>query len=263
MYKKYLSLALLGVGIFGCPGHGKANVADEKLFLEPHLAHLAGKAVYQAGKDLQQQQRNTCEYAISVNCGVNLAATTHVVSKNERKVAGLGAHMQEIADSLKENGSAIVTAPASYGVVFTSGAGSKEEVEKKIASALSKINANDEPAKIAAALNELKEVTRATFVKRGGKLQLVRDEKMLTLGEKVWRKNPDGARLENFHSEEEYLVAIREAGLFCEEIKRPCFFGQVKWDAYNKSLQAGESALGQAYKDNHPFTIYKVVKKAA
>jgi hypothetical protein len=104
-------------------------------------------------------------------------------------------------------------------------------------------------------------VTRATFVRRDGKLRLVTDAKMLVLGEKVWRKNPTGAALEIYHSEEEYLVAIRNAGFVCEEIKRPCFFGEVKLNAYNKTAQ-DEQKLGAAYSNHHPFTIF-YVKKAA
>jgi hypothetical protein len=239
-----------------------ASNVDEKIFLEPHLAHLAGKAVFNAGHELAPSQLHTFEHALSQNIGTSLPSTVHRVSKSDCRVIGLAAHMKQIADSLKGNGSAIITAPASYGVLFTTGGASKEDVMKKIHGALEKIGKSEDGQFIAAQLSELKEVSHATFARREGKLSLVTDEKTISLGERVWRKTPEGARQEIFHSEEEFLVAIRDAGLFCEEIKRPCFFGEVKWQAYNKNKQESDH-LGSAYMDHHPFTIYKVVKKAA
>lgn len=263
MNKKIFASFMFGAALCVCITKGHATAVDEKLFLEPHLAHLADKAVFQAGTVLSTEQKHTFEHALSKNIGMHLPSTLHVVSQDACRVTGLAAHIHTIADSLKDNGVAIITAPASYAVVFTVGNGSKEEVAGKINQALEKIGSSDDVALITSALSDLKEVTRATFVKRNGKLQLVTSEKMLSLGESVWRKNPEGVSQEIFHSEEEFLVAIKEAGLFCEEIKRPCFFGQVKWEAYNKQLSEGQAPLGQAYKDYNPFTIYKVVKKAA
>lgn len=232
---------------------------DEKLFLEPHLSSLAGKVAFQGGSELAQDQKSSYEYALSVNCGIHLPPTTQIISKKQMKVVGLGAHLSDIADSLKDNATAVITAPASYDIVFTTGKRSNEEIQKDIAATLEKIGNSQDSALIISSLNELKDVSRATFVKRDGKLKLVTNVKELTLGEKVWRKNPEGAQLEIFHSEEEYLVAIRQAGLICEEIKRPCFFGEVKWKNYNATAQEG-AVLGASYKESNPFTIYLVRK---
>ena len=113
---------------------------------------------------------------------------------------------------------------------------------------------------ISSLLNELAEVNRATFVRRGERLLLVTDERELERGEQLWRKEPDGVKMSYFHTEEEYLIAIREAGLFCEEVRRPCFFGRVKYRLYNGSLSVGDRGLGESYAEHNPFTIFTVVK---
>ena len=208
------------------PVFGATN-ADEKLFLEPHLSSFVGKVADKIGDGVADS---------------------------------LGSHLRAIAASLKPNGEAIITASASYDIVFTQGNKSEKEVEQEILKALAKIASSEDPKVIETALNELTSVARATFISHNGKMELVRDARTLTPGQTVWRKNPEGIRLEKYHSEEEYLVAIRDAGLTCVEIKRPCFFGEVKWKAYNALTQ---TALGPSYMHNHPFTLYQVVKKGA
>lgn len=251
---------LLTIFVFACTFAIEAQNLDEKIFLEPHLSKLADKVAFQGGSELALDKKSSYEYGLSVNCGTNLPPTTQIISKKQVKVVGLGAHLSELADSLKENGIAIITAPASYDVVFTTGKRSNEEIQKNITAVLEKIGLNEDHAFISSCLNELKDVSRATFVRREGKLKLLTNAKELSIGEKIWRKNPTAAQIEIYHSEEEYLVAINQAGLVCEEIKRPCFFGQVKWKNYN--AKASEDAvLGEAYMNSNPFTIY-LVKKA-
>ncbi len=195
--------------------------------------------------------------ALSINVGCNLKQTMQTISAKKYTTSGLGAHFREAQRVLKDGGQLFVTAPASFGVVFTDGKHSDKEVNAHIQKVLTKIGSSKDADVIIANLKELEEVQRATFVKRGNKLVLVTDEKLLRSGEPIWRKNPDGAELNYYHSEEEYLVAIQNAGLKCEEIKRPCFFGNVKYKAY----RAEKDELGEAYIENHPFTIYYVTKQ--
>lgn len=257
MKKLFLAVCLVPAAcLLGVP-------ADEALFLQPHLSVLADKMAYQAGQELSSDKKNTFEHAVCVNGGAHIAATSQLITKDACTLVGLGAHLGTLATSLKEKGVAIITAPASYDVVFTAGKCSEAEVAASIQAALAKIGSSEDEAVIASALAELQDVTRATFARRGGKLELVTHAKTLTVGEKVWRKNPSGASLEVYHSEEEYLVAIRNAGFICEEIKRPCFFGEVKWKAYNSSVEGIANSLGASYKDHNPFTIYLVKKAAA
>lgn len=195
--------------------------------------------------------------ALSVNVGCNLNRTMQIISENQYAVSGLGAHFREVERVLKDGGQLLVTAPASFGVVFTDGKHSEQEVMDHIQQVLVQIGESQDPEVIVRNLNQLEEVHRATFVHRGNRLVLVTNEKELCIGEPIWRKIPGTAVPNYYHSEEEYLVAIHNAGLKCEEIKRPRFFGNVKYNAYRNE----KDDLGEAYIQNHPFTIYYVTKK--
>ncbi len=233
---------------------------DEQLFISPSLTEIAGKLSFDAAVPLSGEKKASYEYAYSLNIGQNLPSTTHFVSQEAARVVGLGAHLSHMADSLAPKGRAIIAVPASYGVLFTDGKLSEEQARNQVAAALAKIGNSDDKQLIINVLSGLDGILRATFVQREGKLYLVMDDKVLSLGEKVWRKTPEGVCEEIFHSEEEYLVAIRSAGLHCEEIKRPCFFGEVKWKAFNSSRKEGEPTLGAAYKEHNPFTLFIVTK---
>ncbi len=230
----------------------KAQVAIARAGVESQVQLCQGDVVnlpYEAAQ---------FDKALSINVGCNLNRTMQVITQDHYAVTGLGGHFREIARVLKEGGELVIAAPASLDVVFTDGGHSQEEAMANIKQALAKIGSSNNPEVITKNLLELEGVQRATFVKRGDQLVLVTSVKDLTIGEPIWRKIP-GAVLPNYyHSEEEYLVAIRNAGLFCEEVKRPCFFGNVKYKAYRND----NDALGEAYIHNNPFTIYYVKKQA-
>lgn len=211
----------------------ESDGADGKQFLHPHLSK---------GKKF------------SVCVGASLPSTMQVISNDHYQVTGLGAHMRELADNMKAGAHVTIAAPASFGVVFTDGNKSDEEVMHHIEQVLADVGEDDKS--ISNGLKGLSEVNRATFVQREDGLKLVTNEKDLRIGEQIWRKLPNSVEKSFYHSEEEYLVAIRNAGLNCEEVKRPCFFGNVKYKAYRLAHQD----LGQAYVHNHPFTIYEVTK---
>ena len=267
----------------------QTSVADETLFLEPHIQgdvnELVGKIVLDAGvgsahraldysaygaqictMEPQQEQLipyddNLFDKAISVNIGAALPSTMHIVLNNEFLMEGLGVHCHELARVLKEGGEATIVAPGSYGVLFTDGSENEATIARHIKKVLSSLEENT-PDEITQKLESLTQVNRATFAVRNGALTLVTDENDLTLGERVWRKEGDKVYPGYFHSVEEYLVALNNAGLQCTEIKRPCFFGKVKYNLYHQGLEEKENALGAGYIDNNPFTIYSVVKKS-
>lgn len=243
-----------------------ATPVDEELFVSPNLTDLAGKIAYDAGSQLSNEKRQSYDHAFSVNCGKNLPSTMHVMSNSKSQKAcymvGLGTHINQLADALKKDGKAYIVTPANYGVVFSDLSMNEVDVKNHVDQVLKKMGKNCDNEMICKALSELKEVNHATFMMRDGALQLVTDEKSLALGEKIWRKSAEGVTEEIYHSEEEYLVAIRNSGLECEEVRRPCFFGEVKWKAYNSSRKDGEAKLGAAYVDHNPFTIFVVTKKA-
>jgi len=236
--------------------------------IQQTMLNKAQLAVAQAGVERQVElcqgdvanlpyEAHKFDGALSVNVGCNLQRTMQIISEKQYSVTGLGAHFREVERVLKDGGNLLVTAPASFGVVFTDAKSSEKAVMKHIDQVLTKIGSSQDPDVIVHHLKELDEVHRATFVQRGDKLILVTDEKQLHTGEPIWRKIPGTVVPNYYHSEEEYLVAIHNAGLKCEEIKRPCFWGNVKYKAY----RAEKDELGEAYVDNHPFTIYYVTKQ--
>lgn len=235
-----MSLSLYAAGDYQAGGHG----LDGKLFLDPHVSELVDKTA-----------------TVSVNVGSNLPSTTHIVSTELCKEIGLGAHFKNLAQGLQESGRVIVAAPASYGVVFTDNSSTEEATRAHIDAVLAKIGSTADDQAIKNGLAELGEVYRATFMQKDGKLALVTDEKQLHLGQQIWRKTPEGIENSIYHSEEEYLVAFAVAGFQVEEIKRPCFYGELKYKMHQASLKEGEKGLGHAYVENHPFTIFYLVKK--
>lgn len=266
-------------------------VVDELLFLAPHLAtdvaQLAGKVVLDAGLGSAQRTLNLCnlgaqictldeeeqiqelipyaneifDRALSVNIGSSLPSTVHIVCGDEFQIGGLGTHCCELARVLKAGAEATVVAPASYAVVFTNGSCSDETTLNHVQKVLDSISDIKDSKEIVAKLSDLDEVNRATFVEKMGHLTLVTDESELSMGKQIWRKEGKNIFPSYYHTVEEYLVAFNNAGLHCTEIKRPCFFGKVKFNLYHQGLEGDEGALGLGYIDNNPFTIYSVVKK--
>lgn len=237
------------------------------------IINFAKAAVMQAGFETQisilkadvehlPYEANAFDRALSINLGCILPTSMQSFSKKELHLSGLGAHFSELHRVLKDGGRLLISAPASFDIVFTDGSKSDEEVHAHIRHVLAKIGKSKDPIVITHHLSDLHEVNRATFARRQGKLTLVTDASMLKTGEPIWRKIPGGAVENYYHTEEEYLSELRQAGLVCEEIKRPCFFGKVKYDLYHQNHKEDESRLGSAYIDHNPFTIYYVVKRA-
>jgi SAM-dependent methyltransferase len=193
--------------------------------------------------------------AISVNVGCNLPSTT--VLEGGKKV-GLGPHMYEIARVLKNQGMAVITAPASFGVVFTDGT-SKDKVMEHIKKVLEEIKDSEDPSMIVSRLNELKEVYRATFARREGKLILITDEKELKAGEEIWRKLPGLTVPNRYHSESDYLQAFQDAELKLVQIYRPHFSDKKEREGYN-AKHLPEERLGEEYEHQHPFIIFCITK---
>jgi len=223
---------------------------DSELFLNPFIES--------ALKEVSGQ------VVVDVGCGLAphaaMRTNIHVVSQDQYQTTDFSDHFCEIANTMKEGEHLMIAAPASYGVIFTDGSRPEEAAYQHIAQVLSKIGKSEDPAVITQNLSGLDEVLRATFVFKNESLQLVTDEKDLQPGQQIWCKIPGGVISSIYHSEEEYLIAIKRAGLICEEIKRPCFFGKVKYDMWRASPHVCGKSLGEAYMNNNPFTIYYAVK---
>lgn len=255
---KKQTLTLLSFLLFSSALIANEHVED-KVFVRPFVAKVTESMAKHTTKG-----KHSVANVMAINVGTNIPAGL-IVTK-EGKNHGLYAYIADIAKKMEKNGAAIITAPASYDVVFTDGTCTYDDTYKQIDAVLAKIGISKDNDAIIKALSELKGVNRATFVQREDSLVLVTDKKALRVGETIFRKSPEGVTQDIYHSEEEYLVAFKNAGLFCEEIVRPSFFGEIKWKAYNDSLkdkkETHNETLGAAYIEHNPVTIYHVVKKA-
>ena len=179
--------------------------------------------------------------AISINVGCNLPINV------------FSAHFHELNRTLKVGGVATITAPASFGTLFTNGS-DPSMIRKKIDTALFSIGNPNNSAKISDELNKLDEVLRATFAFRDGKLTLIEDENELIEGESIWRKIPGLVVPNYYHSEESYLNTIMSSGLMIEKIDRRQFQSEDEWQKYS-------TELGREYIDHHPFVVFHLRKK--
>jgi|GEM_PF-2649403 len=211
---------------------------DEAQFLQPNLKDEAQKVLFAAG----------------------IAATSIVRTSEGCKVEGLQEYISQVADKMDESQELVLISDSSYDVVFTDNQHSEQEVYAHIESVLHKIADLEDVDAIKEHLSELTEVHRATFIEKENQLILLDDAKLLYPGCKVWRKYPTYAELTHFHTDEECLVAFAAANLKCVEIKRPSFFGNVKWKQYLASNQ-DKAGLGKSYAHNHPFTLFYVTKE--
>ncbi|MCH9608776.1 MAG: hypothetical protein S4CHLAM45_06880 [Chlamydiales bacterium] len=241
---------------------------DEELFLKPYLKtgvkELAGKIVLNAGLTSQYTQEDAFVCHLDAEEEItNLPYEDETF--DEVLSVGSGAdtpqiELREVARVLKEQGEAQLATVASYGVVFTDGSRNEHAVFRHIQEVLAGLEGDETPEIICEKLRELREVNRATFAQREGRLILVTDDSQLQSGEEIWRKEGDRVVQGFYHSEEEYLVAIYNAGLKCIEVKRPCFYGQVKYNLYHDAIESDTEGLGKGYIENNPFTIYSVIK---
>src|SRR5262249_23112640 len=122
--------------------------------------------------------------------GAGLASSQCVVSSSI--VKNVNAYVAELTSSLAGHGRMVIVAPASFGVLFTDGSKSDVEVKRHIDQVLTAVGSSEDPGVITKHLAGLNEVMRATFVRIDGRLQLVTDERSLTLGQAIWCKTPQG-----------------------------------------------------------------------
>ncbi len=258
-----------GVGFWSMIGAQKgAHVCG--IDLQPALIEIATKAAHDAGladlttfavgnvADLPYRD-NLFDMAISINLSDRLPSKNVTIElKGSPNVYGLSPHCHELARVIKSGGTAILAAPSSYGVVFTNGT-NRKAVDDHINEVLAEIDPRDSVKEIALKLMELKEVYRATFAVRSGRFCLITDESELTAGEVILRKHPGFAMLSFYHSEQECLDHLTEAGFQFMKIERPCF-KTAKERLKFLSEQPG-FLLGEEYVGNNPFVIFYLKKK--
>lgn len=179
--------------------------------------------------------------AISINVGCNLPNNV------------FSAHFYELMRTLKTDGVATITAPASLETLFTNG-NDPTDIRTKIDSALLAVGNSTHPEIIARELNKLDDVLRATFAFRNGKLALINKDSELVEGECIWRKIPGLAVPNYYHSEESYISAIMSSGFLLERVDRCQFHSEEEWQNHS-------SELGKEYINHHPFVIFHLRKR--
>lgn len=187
---------------------------------------------------------NFFDAAVSINVGCNLPST-----KNNQKI-GLGAHIKEMARVIKPGGVIVITAPISFGKVFSDGT---SDIDDTIQKELDILPNNPADSFIKKHLNKLSMINRATFALHNERLTLIDDEKKLKEGENIWRKIPGLTVPNRYHSEKEYLQEFENAGLCVEKIYRPTFKNEVEWKRH--------SGLSRNYINHPAFVIFYVTKK--
>lgn len=223
---------------------------------------------------------NEFSLALSINVGCNLP-NTHTVSVNEpdrgldySQVVGFEPHFEEMARVLQSGGKAVVTAPTSFGEVFTRGTREKKYVLESIEEKLITINTEisqipqsitgiertiKEDSIIKKYLNTLDDVYRATFAFRDNQWVLITNERQLKSGEKIWRKLPGLTVPNNYHNEDEYFQAAKKAGLRVIEQHHRMFQTEKERRKYNASVPTNKH-LGKEYSlcsdGKPPFVVY-------
>lgn len=208
--------------------------------------------------DAAHLEFNTGEFnlALSVQVGCNLPNARAGLKE------GLSAHFAEMSRALKPKGRALVTAPASFGVIFTGGQRKKEDIVADIESRLAHINETENPSnlqEIQRNLTSLSDVFLASFAMRNNKLVSVTDESILTSGEQIWRKLPGLVVPNYYHPVTQYVDEFKANGLTIKTEYNRGFASEEERNEYNLSL-APEEKLGKEYRDNPPFVVWDLEK---
>lgn len=163
-------------------------------------------------------------------------------------------HMAEMNRTLKPNTQALVAAPSSFGVIFTDGRRTQEEVVADLEEILANAQQGEFPHEITA----FDEIYRATFAKRNGRWVIILDENELISGEEIWRKIPKLIVPNYYHGSEDYFSAFEKNGFEIKEFINSKFASKDAREAYN---QQHKSSLGSAYERASPFVIFIIEKR--
>lgn len=194
---------------------------------------------------------NTYDRAMSINVGCNIPSSTD-------RASGLNGHFIEIARVLKKGGKLILTAPASFDILFTTNQADDDFLEQ-INTVLKNMPLNPKDHDISLRLNQLDKILRASFKLVDNHLELVRSEEDLTPGDKIWRKIPGLTVPNYYHPDVEYLESAKSAGLKVISIQKPTFQNKKAWFDYHAAHEQ-ERGLSELYIDHYPFIIFQFEK---
>lgn len=190
--------------------------------------------------------------ALSINVGCALPSVAAERDRHSHLVNPLLRHFQEMARVLEPGGVAIVTAPASLEVPFTT-FGDEAEKITGLDNDLENL-AGESEAEMRKVVGGHADILRATIVPDGANWKLIRQAGSLVLGQPIHRKIP-GLVVPNYnHSAEEYGMSIQLAGF-----KMLAMAAQrLPKDQYNP-----KTGLGPEYITSNPFAVYLIQKPAA
>lgn len=191
------------------------------------------------------------DHGISINVGCNIPSSN-------TSTKGLNAHFGELARVIKPKGRLVVTAPASFDVVFSRDQTYTSAIES-IKAVLNQIPVDPQDEDVVNHLNQLDSILRATFKIEGGQVKLVENEMTLKPGDKIWRKIPGLTVPNYYHSESEYMDAASKSGFKLVKVQKPTFENLDDW--YDHLLDDKALAkLSQEYVTHNAFVIYEFEK---
>lgn len=242
-------------------GKAKSEVLKAEVSSTVNLAQADGAALPTIGA--------VFSLAMSINVGCNLPKQSFLDNKfpsedPQQREVGFNAHFTEMARVLEYGGRAVVTAPTSYGEIFTSGNKPKNKVLAEIQERLHAIGESNDPEVIKTELNKLDDVYRATFHWVNNRLTLVTNEDDLKSGEETWRKLPSLAVPNYYHNENEYVQSAKAAGLELVKEYHAMFENEEERAAYNLSVGKNKQ-LGHEYVmgvGKPPFAVFVFQKIA-
>ena len=186
-------------------------------------------------------------FAVALSLNLGCALPSHE-EDNEQGGGTLTDHFSEMERVLKPGGVAIVTAPVSLKIPFTTYG---DERAKLVAFDEALTEAEDTQG-VRQAVGSNGDVLRVTIIEDGGTFRVAKPEEVW-IGRKVLRKIP-GLVVPNFaHDEAEYESAITDAGLQIVERKTPTLANET---------EAKQLGLGRQYVEHNPFAIYLLQKAA-
>lgn len=193
-------------------------------------------------------KKNFFDKAISICVGCNLPVKT------------FDSHFLELQRTLKKEGVAIIAAPNSLDVVFSTGLKEESDLLNEIETSLSKLPDNPNSEIIRETLIQFEDVLSATFYLKNGRLALLKDEKELQSGDKIWRKLPKLVVPNHYHSKEDYLRMFKKYNFHLEKTELPHFENEEERFDYNNKLE-NSVKLGKNYTLHSPFIVFCVKKK--
>lgn len=197
---------------------------------------------YGTVKDLPVES-DTFTVALSLNVGCALPTRE---TDDRQQTGTLFEHFNELERVLDYGGVAVVTAPVSLKIPFTT----HGDEEAKLIAFDEALRDAESIEEVRQAVGDNEDVLRATIIESDGTFRIAKSEEV-RIGREVLRKIP-GLVVPNYvHDQAEYEAAMVAAGLHIVQRKTPTLASEA---------EAKKIGLGRQYIDHNPFAIYMLRK---